>query len=280
MNLKWSLRRLNVPVSKNALVLEIGSGNNPYPRSNVLSDLYEETGERGWTPLTSDRKLVLCSGENLPFKDKAFDYVIASHVLEHAINPEKFLMELQRVAHAGYIETPDAFMERINPYTAHRLEITVRNNTLLIRKKPSWLYDNDLVELYEARAKEIITKRTIPTNPFEFHMRYYWNGIINYKIINPECNSSWVIPDIPKEFKLKKQLISLNQLREIAVNLLKRIFTQRKRNNKIDIFPLLRCTICHSENLSRLSVNDIFCNQCNETYKISGNIFNFIRNQD
>ena len=34
--LRWSLRRLHVPVSKDSLVLEVGAGGIPYPRSNVL----------------------------------------------------------------------------------------------------------------------------------------------------------------------------------------------------------------------------------------------------
>ena len=108
---KWSCRRLLLPISRDALVLEVGSGGNPYPRANVLLDAYQESRERHWDALVHDRPTILSFGENLPFKDKVFDYVIAAHVLEHTPNPEKFLSELQRVGKAGYIETPDAFME-------------------------------------------------------------------------------------------------------------------------------------------------------------------------
>mgnify|MGYP001452628288 FL=1 len=94
--IKWSLRRLNLNIKTEALVLEVGSGGNPYPRSNVLLDAYEETRERHWDALVNDRPTVLSFGENLPFKDKAFDYVIAAHVLEHTPHPEKFLRELER----------------------------------------------------------------------------------------------------------------------------------------------------------------------------------------
>ena len=47
----WALRRLHCPVDKAALVLEVGSGGNPYARANVLLDAYEETRERHWAPL-------------------------------------------------------------------------------------------------------------------------------------------------------------------------------------------------------------------------------------
>jgi SAM-dependent methyltransferase len=153
----WALRRFHTPVDSKALVLEVGAGGNPYPRANVLLDAYESTRERHWAPLTSDRPTVLGFVENLPFKDHAFDFVIAAHVLEHSADPERFLAELQRVSKAGYIEVPDAFMERVNPYMDHRLEITFRNQKLIIRKKTAWQHDPEVIELYEDRVKPILT---------------------------------------------------------------------------------------------------------------------------
>ena len=126
--LAWSFRRLHVPVDKDALVLEVGSGGNPYFRSNVLIDAYYDTRERHYAKLIYDRPTVLGFVENLPFKDNSFDFVIASHVLEHSKDPAKFLSEIQRVAKAGYIEVPDAFFERLACYLDHRLEITDINN--------------------------------------------------------------------------------------------------------------------------------------------------------
>jgi ubiquinone/menaquinone biosynthesis C-methylase UbiE len=134
----WSLRRLHCPVNSKALVLDVGSGGNPYPRANVLLDAYEETFERYHSKLVKDRPLVYGLVENMPFKDKCFDFVIASHVLEHVSDPAAFLSELMRVAKAGYIETPDAFIERLIPFRFHRLEVTERNDRLVIYKKSSW----------------------------------------------------------------------------------------------------------------------------------------------
>ena len=51
---KWAARRLSLPVSRDALVLEIGGGHDPYPRSNiVVAYLEENTG--GQRPLLVDR---------------------------------------------------------------------------------------------------------------------------------------------------------------------------------------------------------------------------------
>lgn len=244
----WSLRRLYTPVPKNALVLEVGSGGNPYPRANVLLDAYESTRERHWAPLTCDRPTVLAFVENLPFRDRAFHFVIAAHVLEHSPDPERFLSELERVAEAGYIEVPDAFLERVNPYRDHRLEITCRDRTLLIRKKPSWRTDHGLVELYEDRVKNVMTRDLIPRRPFEFHVRYYWSNKIAYQILNPEIDASW---PAPLGDAIPSRPLAATNVRYLVREFLRSLLSQRRRNARIDLLPLLRCTVCHSPTLSR-----------------------------
>ena len=87
----------------------------------------------------------------MPFKDKSFDFVIASHVLEHSSDPEAFLRELMRVGKAGYIETPDALFERINPFRFHRLEVTDINGKIVIFKKSSWRPHPEWVDMYEQK---------------------------------------------------------------------------------------------------------------------------------
>jgi hypothetical protein len=69
-SIAWSLRRLHCPVKKTDLVLEVGSGGNPYFCANVLCDAYFETQERFFARLVCDRPTVIASAENLPFKDK------------------------------------------------------------------------------------------------------------------------------------------------------------------------------------------------------------------
>lgn len=268
----WSLRRLALEIPTEALVLEVGSGGNPYPRANVLLDAYEETRERHWDALIHDRPTVLSFGENLPFKDKSFDYVIAAHVLEHTPHPEKFLAELQRVAWAGYIETPDAFMERINPYKDHRLEVTLRDSCLIIRKKPAWIYDADLVELYESRAKSIFTRETIPQHASEFHVRYFWKGEIKYKIVNSEVDAAWTPPSSGLDRSFQKSGIK-TKLRQLLLNIIRGLFSQKSRNAKLDIVPLMRCPKCHSGHLKRSSESEILCNGCGSQFKIDHNIF-------
>lgn len=266
----WSLRRITLKIPKDALVLEVGSGGNPYPRSNVLLDAYEETRERHWDPLVHDRPTILSFGENLPFKDKAFDYVIAAHVLEHTPHPEQFLAELQRVARAGYIETPDAFMERINPYKDHRLEVTVRDAALVIRKKPGWIYDADLVELYESRAKPIITRETIPHHAGAFHTRYYWTDTIQYRVVNPEVDATWEPPASPTPTGRG------GRIRQMVLKGIRKVFSQNSRNAQLDILPILRCPRCKAEKLTQSTPAEIICGACEARYETDHHIFKIL----
>ena len=266
----WALRRLYCPVPENALVLEVGSGGNPYARSNVLLDAYEATRERHWAPLSADRPTVLGFAENLPFRDQSFDFVIAAHVLEHYAQPELFLSELQRVAKAGYIEVPDAFLERVNPYRDHRLEVTSRNGTLVIQKKGNWVGDPSVVELYENRVKPRLTGNLVPKFPFDFHVRHYWEHTIAFRVINPEVDAGWPSPTstslenpTPKGPEAGVRI----RLRD----LLRWAMSQRRRNASIDVLHVLRCTACHASDLKRRPA-DLQCMTCGTIYPVRNNI--------
>lgn len=262
--LAWALRRFHTPVDSSALVLEVGAGGNPYPRANVLLDAYEATRERHWAPLTSDRPTVLGFVENLPFKDHAFDFVIAAHVLEHSADPARFITELQRVAKAGYIEVPDAFMERINPYMDHRLEITCRENKLVIRKKESWQHDPEVIEMYEDRVKPVLTGDLIPRHPFEFHVRYYWKNEISYVVVNPDTDAGWPAPVVARALP---PMTTSGHVRQMTRDFLRGLMSQRSRNATLDLLPLLRCTACHATDLSRES-NTLRCSHCGTIFPV------------
>lgn len=263
----WSLRRLHCPVGKDALVLEVGSGGKPYPRADVLLDAYESTRERNWAPLKADRPTVLGFVEQLPFRDKAFDFVIASHVLEHSADPEQFIAELQRVAKAGYIEVPDALFERINPLLDHHLEITQRDGQLLIRKKPAPVVDHDLVELYEDRAKRYMTSELFVRHPFAFHVRYYWSGKISFVVINPETDAAWR-PQVTEAPTFDTSLLGSSvrgRVQGVVLNLLQKI--SRGRRRQVDLHGLLRCPACTRERLVS-KPEHILCSECNRIYPV------------
>lgn len=261
----WALRRLHCPVPATALVLEVGSGGNPYARANVLLDAYEDTRQRHWAPLIADRPMVLGFVECLPFRDKAFDFVIASHVLEHSAHPERFLGELQRVAKAGYIEVPDAFMERINPYRDHRLEITVREGRLVIRKKRGWKEDPVVVELYEHEVKPMVARKLIPRHPFAFHVRYYWQDRIDYVVVNPDDDATWPAPESAPSAASASSL--RGSVGSAVLRLARRMLSQTSRNRTLALAPLLACPDCRSTDMEA-TPDEVRCAGCGCRYSI------------
>ena len=265
----WSLRRLHCPVSDDALVLEVGSGGNPYYRANVLLDAYANTRERHWVPLVADRPMVLGFVERLPFKDNAFDFVIASHVLEHSTNPDMFLKELQRVASAGYIESPAAIMERMIPYRDHRLELSLQDDTLVIKKKPGWRPDGELSDLFERSIKNLFVKELLQRRPFSFHVRYYWDKSIRYKITNPEINSAWDAPESGSCGNSAGSLIG--KIKSNILCLARGLMSQSSRNKRIKLLDLLACPDCGAHPLT-LTNAGYACPVCRNSYPCVGGI--------
>lgn len=118
-------------------VLEVGSGNNPTYRSDVIVDKYvKDCSHRGGViNIFSHQTFVNADGEHLPFKDKEFDYVICNHVLEHVEHPEQFVKELSRVAHRGYLEMPSLVGEYLGPKGSHKWAILDIDGKLVMYEK-------------------------------------------------------------------------------------------------------------------------------------------------
>jgi SAM-dependent methyltransferase len=96
-------------------VLEIGPGHNPFSGvTHVLERHIEDGRERGDNPLIvpTAAKLIVGEATVLPFAAASFDFVYASHVLEHVEDPTAACREIMRVGKAGYIETPSPFLEQ------------------------------------------------------------------------------------------------------------------------------------------------------------------------
>ena len=88
------------------IVLDIGSGNNPIDRANILADFSPDDDFHRSGNLIEDRPVIVCSVERIPIREKAIDFVLCSHVLEHVNNPSIACSELQRISRKGYVETP------------------------------------------------------------------------------------------------------------------------------------------------------------------------------
>lgn len=88
-------------------VLDIGSGGYPFPYATILADRYlDPSRHRSEAFESEDKPVVVCDVDYLPFRDRAFDFVYCSHLLEHVQDPIQAIQEITRVAPKGYIETP------------------------------------------------------------------------------------------------------------------------------------------------------------------------------
>ena len=118
-------------------ILDIGCGYTAHEKATVICDIQD------LSHFYKNKKFIRLENKALPFKDKEFDFVIASHVIEHVEDVEYFIRELQRISSKGYIELPtiledNLVFENKNDHVWH-MEFDDVNNHLLISKRIQYL---------------------------------------------------------------------------------------------------------------------------------------------
>lgn len=170
----WLANRLG----PDAKVLEVGPGFAPFPRADIFVD------EKDLPHIADARKRTLdLAREPLPFDDKSFDFVYCRHVLEDMYNPFLLLSEMQRVAKAGYIETPSPIAEMgrgvdgssppFRGYHHHRFVIWSHEGQLrFVSKYP-------IIEYFRFTEEEIIGWLREGQKTWNTH--FLWEDKINFK---------------------------------------------------------------------------------------------------
>ena len=99
---RTSISHVNNILDKNINwnILDIGCGYKAHKNATVIADI------KDFSNFYKNKKFVQIKEKKLPFKDKEFDFVIASHVIEHVDDFEFFIKELERISSKGYIELP------------------------------------------------------------------------------------------------------------------------------------------------------------------------------
>ncbi|WP_156388631.1 class I SAM-dependent methyltransferase [Nocardioides sp. Root151] len=184
-------RRIDVPVAPDGLVLDVGSGDKPSWRADVLLDGYPDEefgGQRsGASHVRVTRPLFVADAADMPFADGVFDHVICSHVLEHVPDPAAVIAEMVRVARTGYIEVPLAASSKIIDFPSHlwwcRLDESTSPATLVFEAKTQPWFDT---EIHEHLARTGLDRKIddfLNGDHFHHHIiRVHWRGSVPYRV--------------------------------------------------------------------------------------------------
>jgi SAM-dependent methyltransferase len=179
-------RRIAIPVTAGDLVLDVGSGDKPHWRADVLLDSYvaAEFGSQrvGGGAAALTRPLFVADAAAMPFADRAFDYVVCSHVLEHVTDPAAVIAELVRVAEAGYIEVPRAGACKIRDFPTHLWWCSLDGECLVFRAKEAAAFDPDIDAFVRSGAVGSDLDRLLDRNFDDMIVSVPWVGSVAYRV--------------------------------------------------------------------------------------------------
>lgn len=253
------------------LVLEIGSGHRPYPQSDILVDFdLEKDSQRGGKLRVDNRPMVLANLEKLPFKRGVFAYSIASHVLEHVEDVESALSELARVSDGGYIETPSALLELIEPHRDYHLWFVKweDNRLTLIRKKDAEYIKHSVVATLF--SENLAFRLFKATNAHLIVSKIYWKGSVEFEIEDREFNPDEYLQLLPQGI-LRFMAGFFETLHEVGSRKVAKLLAPAYRLKKYRMQDLLICTICRGD-VTVLS-DQVVCSDCNGFFPIASNVY-------
>ena len=153
-------------------ILDIGCGHGANKYANVICDIQDLSKHY------PDKTFIKLTEKKLPFRDKEFDFVIASHVMEHVEDIKFFIGELERVSRQGYIELPtkledNLVFENKKDHLWH-MDFDDVELKILISKKIQY-FEPILTVSSIKKLNEIFKKSLI--------LELFWENIIDYKLI-------------------------------------------------------------------------------------------------
>ena len=172
---RTTLNFVNNTLSKNTnwKILDIGCGYRANKHASVLADVQH------LSDFYKEKTFIKIKEKKLPFEDKEFDYVIASHVIEHVEDFEFFIKELERISTKGYIELPTRLCDNLvfENKTDHILWFTYDdNNNLITASKRNQLID-PFITVSMAKIFEKIFRESLV-------IELGWEDRIEYKVDN------------------------------------------------------------------------------------------------
>jgi SAM-dependent methyltransferase len=164
------------------LVLDIGAGQSPHPRADVVVEKYpaDDFERPGEASLSLAKPLVVADGEQLPFADLSFAYVIALHVLEHAPDPARFAGELARVAPAGFVQVPSRESELVYGWPYHPWLIDRTDRGLRFRPHERAHPPHDF--MHEHFGESVLHRLAWAAHRSRWHHSIAWQGRLEVEV--------------------------------------------------------------------------------------------------
>tara|TARA_B100000003_G_scaffold198628_1_gene203735 strand:- start:96 stop:713 length:618 start_codon:yes stop_codon:yes gene_type:complete len=159
-------------------VLDIGCGYTADENATVICDVQDLSS------FYKDKNFVKLDGNVLPFKDNEFDFVIASHVIEHVKDVKTFINELSRISSKGYIELPtiledNLVFENKKDHIWH-MEFDDIDNKLNISEKIQYL--EPVITVSTSKKFSKIFRQSLV-------LELYWEDNIEFNLVNKKENS-------------------------------------------------------------------------------------------
>ena len=193
---RTSLTHINEILKKNSewKILDIGCGYRANKFATVIADVQD------LSDFYKQKNFIKINNKKLPFKDKEFDFVIASHVIEHVEDFEFFIEELERIASKGDIELPSRLGDNL-----------VFEN----KKDHIWWFSFDDIskQLLSSRKNQLIEPFLTVSTAKHFEeifkdslvIQLYWENKIEYFIDNQIRNDQYKITSF---FKIIRKYFS------------------------------------------------------------------------
>jgi Methyltransferase domain len=237
---------------KSGLVLEVGSGQAPHPRADVLVDKYvaddfERPQEFG---VNVGKPFVVADGHALPFADGSFAYAIALHVLEHATDPERFAGELSRVAGRGFVQVPSGVSELTFGWPYHPWLIEREGNTLVFAPREGRRAPYGEI-FHEAYGNSALLRNWWAANRSLFHHSVEWRGELAVRVEGASA------ADETAAFDLERTTSFLGELERAGALV----------PNPPEVLAALRCPVCRG----LLEFSSVAaCKSCRRSYPTAG----------
>jgi uncharacterized protein YbaR (Trm112 family) len=292
-------RKIELSINSSMKILEIGAGGAPNKLSSILVDkfLNEENAlrQRGGKQIVIDRPFVKANATLLPFKEKSFDYLIASHVVEHIPIKEmnNFFSEINRVSKSGYIEAPSVLFECLLDIPEHNWIVGCKNSTVHMCKKEQKDI-SCLTKFFKPMFQKdpAFWKNNVLRYADLWLTGLEWKGHVDYKIHNKLDE----IIDLYDQTEILDVILKISQVRieKPISNIFKNQFKKFKNAGKkiyksfaktninyastrkdISWREVVICPLCKSKLEEKEGM--LICNSCGKRFQIlKGDIPNFV----